>query len=76
MSINHPSNGPNNAPPNLPKDATPETKVLDQLNSSSIALNIMLDAKKVGPLLTNPFTPPAIEIIHPKLFFSFFYFMT
>lgn len=65
LSVSHPSNGPNNAPPNLPKDATPETNALDHPNSSSIALNRVLAAWKVGPELIIMLNDPAIATHQP-----------
>jgi len=68
LSISQPSNGPNNEPPKRPNVATPETKVLDQLNSFSTALKITLEAKNVGPELKNPLIPPVIDTSHPYRF--------
>ena len=65
LSVRYPSIGPNNAPPNLPKEATPETIALDQLNSSSMALNIILPPLKVGILDMAVFNPPAALIHQP-----------
>ena len=63
LSVIKPSIGPKSAPPNLPKEETPDTIALDQPNSSSIALNIMLPPLKVGMLDIAVFNPPA-KLIH------------
>tara|TARA_B100001964_G_C14218424_1_gene594026 strand:+ start:137 stop:415 length:279 start_codon:yes stop_codon:yes gene_type:complete len=68
LSISQPSKGPNSEPPKRPNVATPETKVLDQLNSFSTALKITLEAKNVGPELKKPLTPPVIDTSHPYRF--------
>ena len=65
LSVRKPSIGPSNAPPNLPNDETPDTIALDQPNSSSIALNIMLPQLNVGILEIAVLRPPNKLIHHP-----------